>query len=385
MADEHDKWLDRDAAERLLRGEPLEAVDADTQGRAKQLADALGALAPEPGSGSTELPGEAAALAAFRTVRAGKDGESAHPGRRGRTHAATHSADTGLVRLGRPAPGGRSGRLGRPVRFGLAAALAAGMIGGVAVAAGTGVLPTPFRDDSPNPTATVSAARTPQRAQVSPSPGASEADGSESPLPDAGTSGPAGTGSGNAEARGSGAASGQPGSSGTGQSGRSREWWSDTRANCREVLDGKSLEVGRRRALEDAAGGGRRVQTYCKGILGQSGGATGEDQNTQNNQGSQGGQDNHESGKGSGTGSDQGSGDGSGNGSGGGDNGGDGEGHIRPGGNGRPGRGGILAPVQPSALTSLVSRKPTSPSPTTPAPAPRPTYSVLPLPSALGR
>ncbi|MCZ1001662.1 hypothetical protein O1M63_32260 [Streptomyces mirabilis] len=48
MADEQDKWLDRDAAERLLRGEPLEAVDADTQGRAKRLADVLGALAPNP-------------------------------------------------------------------------------------------------------------------------------------------------------------------------------------------------------------------------------------------------------------------------------------------------------------------------------------------------
>ena len=64
MADEQYRWLDRDAAERLLRGEPLEAVDADTRERAEQLAEALGALATDPLPGGVELPGEAAALAA---------------------------------------------------------------------------------------------------------------------------------------------------------------------------------------------------------------------------------------------------------------------------------------------------------------------------------
>ncbi len=33
MADEQDKWLDRDAAERLLRGEPLEDVDPHARAR----------------------------------------------------------------------------------------------------------------------------------------------------------------------------------------------------------------------------------------------------------------------------------------------------------------------------------------------------------------
>lgn len=82
MADEQDKWLDRDAAERLLRGEPLEAVDADTQGRAKRLADVLGALAPEPAPTSAELPGEAVALAAFQRARADRQGEVAQRGGR---------------------------------------------------------------------------------------------------------------------------------------------------------------------------------------------------------------------------------------------------------------------------------------------------------------
>lgn len=373
MADEQDKWLDRDAAERLLRGEPLEAVDADTQGRAKRLADALGALASGPAPSSAELPGEATALAAYRQARAGRNGEAAQLGRRGRPGAAASSADVGLVRLGRPAPGRRGARRGRPVRLGLAAALAAGMIGGVAVAAGAGVLPTPFRDDSPNPAATVSAAQTPARSPASPSPGASKTDGSAAPIPDATTNGPAGAGSGNDEARGSGAPSGQPGSSDTGQSARSREWWTKTRSYCRVVLDGRSLEPGRRRVLEDAAGGGGRVKTYCEGVL--SGGTAGEGQNTQDQGGDKG------SDSGSGNGSDSGSGSGSGNGSGGGDNGGDDGGHIRPGGEGHHGNSGILAPSPRSALAPLLPRGSTSPSPA--APMPSPTYSALPLLSAL--
>ena len=71
MADEQYRWLDRDAAERLLRGEPLEAVDAGTRDQVDRLAEALGALAAEPRLSSDELPGEAAALAAFRKARAG--------------------------------------------------------------------------------------------------------------------------------------------------------------------------------------------------------------------------------------------------------------------------------------------------------------------------
>ncbi|MBM7173798.1 hypothetical protein JQK87_36585, partial [Streptomyces sp. G44] len=73
MADEQDKWLDRDAAERLLRGEPLEGVDPHARAKAERLARALGALAAAdgpakhagsdrtPGAVPGELPGEAAA------------------------------------------------------------------------------------------------------------------------------------------------------------------------------------------------------------------------------------------------------------------------------------------------------------------------------------
>jgi hypothetical protein len=349
MADEQDKWLDRDAAERLLRGEPLEAVDADTQGRAKRLADVLGALAPEPAPTSAELPGEAAALAAFQQVRAGRNGELVQLGRRGRPRAAAHSADAGLVRLGRPAPAPRGPRWGRPVRLGIVAALAAGMIGGVAVAAGTGVLPTPFRDDSPNPAATISAAQTPRQPSLSPSPGASKTDGSEVPVPGATTGAPTGAGSGDDEAQGPGAPSGQPDSSDAGRSARAREWWAKTRSYCRDVLDGKSLESGRRRVLVDAAGGGRRVKKYCTGVLGQTGAAAGEGRGDQDQQGATG------SDSGSDQGAGGGSGDGSGSGAGGGDNGGDGEGHTGSGGEGgHHGRNGILAPSPRSVVAPLL-------------------------------
>ncbi|MDF3149711.1 hypothetical protein PBV88_53320, partial [Streptomyces sp. T21Q-yed] len=65
MADEQYRWLDRETAERLLRGESLEAVDAADRDQAEQLAKTLESLTVEPPLSSAELPGEAAALAAF--------------------------------------------------------------------------------------------------------------------------------------------------------------------------------------------------------------------------------------------------------------------------------------------------------------------------------
>jgi hypothetical protein len=343
MADEQYRWLDRDAAERLLRGEPLEAVDADTRDQADRLAEALGALAVEPPPISAELPGEAAALAAFRKVRTGKNGEAAQLGRRARMHSAANSSDAGLVRLGRPDPAGRRARWGRPARFGIAAALAAGMIGSVAVAAGTGVLPTPFSNERPGPAASVTAAVTPERPLVSPSAGATRGGGSQAPTPDGSTSGPADGASSN-KAAGGGAASGQPGSDETGNSGHTSAWWSRTRSSCRDVLDGKYLDAGRRKVLEGAAGGGARVRTYCTGVLGQADDSSGDSRD--------------------GSGDDQNSDQGSDQG----DQGDDDGNHILPGGN-----GGILTPSpSPSALTPLLpARKLLSPTAS-------PTYSALP-------
>ncbi|MEU2786350.1 hypothetical protein ABZ629_31685, partial [Streptomyces sp. NPDC007110] len=98
MADELNRWLDRETAERLLRGEPLEAVDPADRDQAERLAKTLEALTAEPAPACGELPGEAAALAAFRAARAGRDATAATPGVPG-----GQAADAvGLVRLGGP-------------------------------------------------------------------------------------------------------------------------------------------------------------------------------------------------------------------------------------------------------------------------------------------
>ncbi|MGQ4385485.1 hypothetical protein [Streptomyces sp. SAS_270] len=376
MADEHYRWLDRDAAERLLNGEPLEDVDADLRAEADRLSRALHALAAEPALSSAELPGEAAALAAFRKVQegqAGPDGEAVQVGRgRGRAHGA----DVGLVRLGRPAQDGRRARWGRPARLGLAAALAAGMLGGVAVAAGTGVLRTPFGDDRPGPVASVTAAVTPDRPLVSPPPGGDRREGLQAPTPGGKNSPSGGTSShdpskdGSGEGPGNGA-SARPGSDSSGRWDASRYGGgaSGLLSSCRDLRAGKTLESGRRRALEGAAGGGgTRVKNFCKDAVTDADARTHDDD--KGDRGDKGGKGAKGSGRGSGKGSGKGSHGGSGSGGRGdqddqGDRGGDADGHIRGGhghsggdrrggGNGHRGSGGtvISAPVSPHPTPS---------------------------------
>ncbi|WP_326785902.1 hypothetical protein [Streptomyces sp. NBC_00151] len=355
MADEQYRWLDRDAAERLLNGEPPKAVDPGTRDQVDRLAAALGALAAEPEPTSDELPGEAAALAAFRKARADGDGAAAQLGHR-RARSGAHAADAGLVRIGRPAAHGRRTRWGRPTRFGLAAVLAVGMLGGVAVAAGTGVLPTPFTREHPGPAATVTAVRTPDRPLVSPSPspGVSGGNGAVVPVPD----GPSGAPSEDASSSaGPDYASGLPRPDDTGSADRTREWWARTRSYCRDILDGKDLDADRRRVLEHVAGGGARVRLYCSGVLGRgSGGGTGD---------------------GSDDGGEQGSGHGSGQGDQGDSGGGDDDGHhIGPGGNHLRDNGVSAPSVLRPGLAPLLPVAPTRP------PLPRSTPRSTPGPSA---
>jgi hypothetical protein len=273
MADEHCSWLDRDAAERLLRGEPLEAVDADSRDAADRLSVALTALTPGVPPVDAELPGEEAALAAFRKARAERNEEVAASAGRARVHTAAHSADAGLVRLGRPGPEGRRARWSRPMRFGMAAVLAAGMLGGVAVAAGTVILPTPFRDDRPEPPASVSAAVTPDRLLVPPSPEGSANGSAGEP---AATGGSAGEGAPGDTAQGDGGPGAQPDSGDPGKEtrGTSTEWWNGALSACRELRKGKDLDSDRKRSLEDAAGGKGRVKKYCDGVLSDKGDST---------------------------------------------------------------------------------------------------------------
>jgi hypothetical protein len=342
MADEQYRWLDRETAERLLRGESLEAVDAATRDQAERLAKALGALAAEAPLSSGELPGEAAALAAFRKVHADRDSERATAGHRSRVHT---SDDAGLVRIGGPDRGVRRPRWGRRMRFGLSAALAAGMVGSVAVAAGTGVLPTPFGGGEPAPGASVSAAVTPEHPLVSPSPNAAESE----PTPDGSTNGSTGPGSSSDGTARDGSAPGSATGSDRGKDAGG-SGWSAVASACRDVRDGKELSAPRRHTLEGAAGGSSHVWKYCKGVLAAAGSTDGDGKGQ--GKGNQGGQGNQ-----NGQGNENGQG-------------GDDEGHhIVPGADDNQDGGTDT----PSSAVPLLPKATT----TSQSPSPSPTYSAL--------
>ncbi|MDT0610308.1 hypothetical protein [Streptomyces lancefieldiae] len=261
MADEQDRWLDRETAELLLRGESPRAVDPAARDRAERLAAVLGALSAPPLPTSEELPGEAAALAAFRKVRAERADAPTGPRAALGRNSTSRSSDTGLVRIGPRGDAARRPRWGRPLRLGLVAALTVGMVGGVAVAAGTGVLPTPFDGAEPDPTATVSAAASPDRPRASPSP----LDGVHGGAMPGGT-GPGAPGRGTARGdAGHGAAGDRDsGERGTGGFDGRRP---DLAASCRDARAGRELDGTRRRVLKDAAGGSSRVGEYCADLL----------------------------------------------------------------------------------------------------------------------
>ncbi|MEV0025401.1 hypothetical protein AB0H45_24910 [Streptomyces atroolivaceus] len=163
MADEQYEWLDADAAEMLLRGEPVEPVGDHARTEARRLEAALGALRI-PGPPGGELPGEAAVLAAFREASGGGKrmaGEAGPAGLAGQDALHTVRIGTG------PAAPRRRPRWSRPVRYGLAVSLAGCALGGVAVAAGTGMLPAPFGGHgSPVPATSVSAAASPEELET---------------------------------------------------------------------------------------------------------------------------------------------------------------------------------------------------------------------------
>jgi hypothetical protein len=346
MADEQYRWLDRETAELLLRGESLETVDAAARDEAERLAKTLGELQPSPNS--AELPGEAAALAAFRAARGTAADSTPAENPIGR-HPHGRNSDAGLVRIAAPAPAARRSRWGRPARYGLTAAVAAGMLGGVAFAVTTKVLPTPFHRDEPG--ASVSAAVTP-RPFVSPTPNGVPGE----PTPDGSTSGSTAPGTPSGPA-GDGTSAG-PGSDAERRAGGG--WWSEASETCRALRNGRQLNPERKHALESAAGSSRpgRVWKYCKNVLADAEGAArdgkGIDQDGRG-RGSSGGWDDQ-----NGHGGEQGGG-------------GDDDGHhMAPGGTG--GTGGT---VQPSSTTAPLrpERLPasSSPSPSTPSPI----YSAL--------
>ncbi len=278
MADERNEWLDGKAAEQLLRGEPVEVLDEHARAQAARLLRALNqASGPEvpvhPEDG--EMPGEAAALAAFRKARAdGAAGES-----------------LGTVRLGTSTCSSLGARLRRPVRFGIAAAVAGCALGGVAVAAGTGLLPSPF-GAAPLPGSSVSAAATPgpvvsdtpsggtlaPPAETpdplpSPSPTPSESDSLvKDPDPSSSDSGPGGSGT-------------DEGGTDKDKDGRKAELYRKTVEACREYRDG-TIAPERKKRLEIAARGPGRVERFCEKLLSGEFGS-----GTEGNGGSEGGGD----------------------------------------------------------------------------------------------
>ncbi|WP_435974421.1 hypothetical protein [Streptomyces sp. Qhu_M48] len=288
MADERYQWLDQEAAERLLRGEPVDAVDDRVRSGAERLAEALDA-ARTPAA-RTELPGEAAALVAFRQATAARAGvtPATAPG-------PTAHADLGRVRL---APVAAPRRWGRSVRYGLAAAVAAVTVGGVAVAAGTGVLPMV----GPAPASSVTAGGTadplvsvdpgiredPEAPPAepggsgAPTPGVSPSAGTGTTAPaTGGTDGPGEATPGQGTPEPGGSAAGPhtgPGPSGTGGAGGSGE---DSGATgkpgattlrekavqaCREYRSGKLDATGRKR-LTGTLRDGETLRRYCDRLL----------------------------------------------------------------------------------------------------------------------
>ncbi|MFH8471423.1 hypothetical protein [Streptomyces sp. NPDC018000] len=326
MADEHYEWLDEDAAEKLLRGEPVDPVAGHSCTEAERLAAALDAAARAVRPATGELPGEAAALAAFRSAAhsAGARTRAANPQEKGYAETGEPASDDvlGPVRM-RPASGGfapdgsassaASGRtrtrtrsLGwsRPIRFGLVASFAGCALGGVAVAASTGMLPGPFGERTPVPASSVSAAATPEElgsgevTGESPSAQRSASPRTERSTSPADPSAPTGdrdsdrTGKGDDKGDGKGnnkgddkgdskgdgdrkpdgTASGsskgaengkRPDGSGNGTSGG---WYAKTLKACQDYRNGR-LDEDTRRYLEALAKGARNLDRFCDHLI----------------------------------------------------------------------------------------------------------------------
>ncbi|MCI3152413.1 hypothetical protein ELQ39_11645 [Streptomyces sp. GB4-14] len=264
MADERYRWLDAEAAERLLSGETPRAADPPAGDQAEQLAGVLRALSAPPPTAETELPGEAAALAAFRASRDARTGQADSAPHTGHG-TGTGNADVGLIRLRAP----RTGRTGTPggarrprtARLALAAALVAGMVGGTAVLAGTGLLRTPF-DDSRSGPAGAATATHPQRPLISPpAQGATPDEGDRGDSVDGGRDGAEG---------GEDPDRTPEGSAHDGKTAHGARWKLVVSA-CRSWHQGRPVNGERRRALHEAAGGASRVAAYCRGVTAEDG------------------------------------------------------------------------------------------------------------------
>ncbi|MFD5143818.1 hypothetical protein [Streptomyces sp. NPDC058401] len=302
MADERDRWLDKAAADRLLRGEPVApGAEQHAHARAERLRAALDALTEQPAPAAGGLPGElrgeAAAVAAFRArgsvLRAEPQTAAPDGGLFG-------SADT-VVELGPPAGPARPGpRRGRPVRFALAAAVASVAVGGLAAAAGTGLLDrAPGDTAGALPAASVTVGSSPAAppdgrfaAPVAPPRSTAPSDGGgQSGTPSPGntpgaegrTTGPGGvagiSGTTGTEPTASGSTGGKDGRDRNRQggtdsmttdppdgSGRDRDGRTGAAELCRDYRSGR-LDEARREKLARLAKGLLRIPRYCQVVL----------------------------------------------------------------------------------------------------------------------
>lgn len=259
MAHERETWLDHGVAELLLRGRPVGTTGEHAQAQADRLARALEEAVPVAYADSAELPGEAAALAAFRQ----SVGTAAGPA--GARSWDADDAGIGTVRL---APGRRGIRLpsvGRPLRLGMAAAMAGCALSGVA--AGAGFLYAPSAGESPpQPSNSISDALTPAPL-VSESPSSSL---NTPPL----TSDPGAGRDSDSPGASSDAMTGDPvdksrKSQGTGngwKKGGGEKWYAKLVQACQEYRNG-TISAGKRKLLEDAAKGPQGVNRLCNQLL----------------------------------------------------------------------------------------------------------------------
>ncbi|MER5931606.1 hypothetical protein [Streptomyces sp. NPDC002054] len=311
MADDRNSWLDEAAAEKLLRGEPVGLVaDHPEQDEAARLRQALEDLAPRPLAPGPELPGEAAALAAFRAAHhpAGTAPEAEAESPLGPAVEAEPLVALGMPTVARPARN-------RTFRFGLAAAVASVAIGGVAAVAGGGLLDrTLHASASPAPAVSLTTGPTPlptpDPADGAARPGTTAGggptpfrDGAGSPgaTPSPGGDGAATPGSGGAASIG-GTTGGTTGEDGRGRTGGTDGTRKDPDGSATTGPDGhgetkdrdRNLRIAdlcrdfranrlnddQRDRLTRAAKGAQRVKQFCDRLLDGGSGGTGGDRDT---------------------------------------------------------------------------------------------------------
>ncbi|MEU3773674.1 hypothetical protein AB0F11_10810 [Streptomyces sp. NPDC032472] len=304
MADERNRWLNQAAAERVLRGGPAAPVgDVRAREAEARLRAALDMLAAPAAPAGAELPGEAAAVAAFRAARAGSAASSPEAAAAAAPSPIATAPSASVLDLGTfvPAspfaPAAAARRRPRQVRFALAAALASVAVGGIAAAAGAGLLDRVTHDTAtPGPAVSLSS-------DEDPAPAGGTAGPSSGPQlrphplrsPDGSLSTPGGTAAGggfadgSAQGGGTGAESGfdagtgrSAGSAATGGAGGNAG--KETLGGATELHD-KDKEIrlkavdlceayrsghmtnDRRERLSKLAQGLARIPSYCEALL----------------------------------------------------------------------------------------------------------------------